>query len=214
MRDELDVVGYLAPDRAVSKPSTVMVCQNFVRFNDYLINNDKINWPWELAGPSPRHYRDGMDRTTALLKKSLEVSKIEFSKFQVEPMQYTRCIKAFEANVESSLLDPYKRLLLLIQHCEREAEKMIRFCSLLEPSVGDVRAKAILEENFGRRNVIARSFLEKLQQEAVLSPDDHQGIMLLARELEECKITLSQLKFASYLNNLEIMARAVIRLPH
>ena len=81
MRDELDVVGYLAPDRAIFKPSTVMACQNSMRFNDYLINNDKINWPWELAGPSPRHYRDGMDRTTALLKKSLEVSKIEFSKF-------------------------------------------------------------------------------------------------------------------------------------
>ena len=214
VEEELDRGGYLAPDRAILEPSRVVAGRNSVKFNDHLINNDEINWPWELAGPSPRHYRDGIDKTTALLRESLDVPKIELSKFRGEPMQYTRFIKTFEANIESSLLDPNKRLLLLIQHCEGEAKKMIEFCSLLEPSVGYFRAKAILEENFGRKNVIARSFLEKLQQGAVLRPDDKQGIMQLARELEECNITLSQLKYASYLNNLEIMTRVVKRLPY
>ena len=104
--------------------------------------------------------------------------------------------------------------MLLIQHCEGEAKKMIKFYSLLEPSVGYIRAKAILEENFGRKNVTARSFSEKLQQGAVLRPDDKQGIMQLAREHEECSITLSQLKYASYLHNLKIMSRVTKRLPY
>ena len=52
-----------------------------MKFNDHLINNDEINRPWELAGPSPRHYRDGMDKTTAFLRESLDVPKIELSKF-------------------------------------------------------------------------------------------------------------------------------------
>ena len=216
VEEELDRGGYLAPDRAILEPSRVVAGQNSVKFNDHLINNDEINRPGKLAGPSPRHYRDGMDKTTALLRESLDEPKIELSKFRGEPMQYTctRFIKTFEANIESSLLDPNKRLLLLIQHYEGEAKKMIEFCSLLEPSVGYIRAKAILEENFGRKNVIARSFLEKLQQGPVLRPDDKQGIMQLARELEECNITLSQLKYASYLNNLEIMTRVVKRLPY
>ena len=100
--------------------------------------------------------------------------------------------------------------MLLIQHCEREAKKMIEFCSLLEPSVGYIGAKAILKKNFGRKIVIARSSLEKLQQGPVLRPNDKQGIMQLARELEECNTTLFQLKYASYLNNLKIMTTAVI----
>ena len=107
--------------------------------------------------------------------------------------------------------------MLLIQHCEGEAKKMIKFYSVLEPSVGYIRAKAILEENFGRKNVTAKSFSEKLQQGAVLRPDDKQGIMQLAREHEECNLlesTLSQLKYASYLHNLKIMTRVAKRLPY
>ena len=125
-----------------------------------------------------------------------------------------RFVNTFEANVESNLLNPNKRLLLLIQHSGGEAKKIIGFYSLLQPSVGYIRAKAILEENFGRKNVIARSFLEKLQQGPVLEPDDKQRIMQLARELEKCNITFSQLRYASYLNNLEIMTRVVLRLPY
>ena len=94
-----------------------------------------------------------MDKTAALLRESLNVPKIELSKFRREPMQYTRFIKTFEADVESSWLDLNNRLLLLIQNCEKEAKKMIKFCSLLEPSVGYIRAKAILEENFGRKTL-------------------------------------------------------------
>ena len=132
-----------------------------------------------------------MDRSTALLRESLDVRKTELFKFKGEPMQYIRFLKTVEANVESSLLDPYKRLLLLIQHCEGEAKKMIEFCFLLEPSVGDIRAEAILERIL-EKNVLTRSFLEKLRQEAVYKPDDKQGIMQLARELKESNIALSQ----------------------
>ena len=51
--------------------------------------------------------------------------KIELGKFNGNPMHYIRFIKTFEANVESRVTDPNKRLLLLIQHCEGEAKKVI-----------------------------------------------------------------------------------------
>ena len=42
--------------------------------------------------------------------------KIELERFNGNPMHYIRFVKTFEANVESRVSDPDKRLLLLVQH--------------------------------------------------------------------------------------------------
>ena len=57
--------------------------------------------------------------------------KIELGKFNGNLMHYVHFVKTFEANVESRITDPNKQLLLLVQHCEGEAKKVIDHCLLL-----------------------------------------------------------------------------------
>ena len=82
VEEKLDRGEYLAPDRAIFKSVAVMAGLYSVRFNDHLINNNKMNRHWKLAVPSPRHYRDGMERTTAMQRKSLDVPKLKFLSFE------------------------------------------------------------------------------------------------------------------------------------
>ena len=92
------------------------------------------------------------------------ISKIEILKFSGVPTKYFQFIKTFEVNVERVIEDANHRLLLLIQHCEGEARKLIEFCLMLDPQKGYRQAKSILNDNFGRRNQIARAFIDKHQQ--------------------------------------------------
>ena len=87
-------------------------------------------------------------------------------------MHYIRFVKTFEANVESRITDWNKRLLLLVQHCEGEAKKVIHYCLLLKPHEGYNYAKTLLKDNFGRRNQTARAFIDKLHSDSIIKRDD------------------------------------------
>ena len=140
--------------------------------------------------------------------------KIELGKFNGNPMHYIRFIKTFEANVESRVTDPNKRLLLLIQHCEGEAKKVIDYCLLLEPHEGYRHAKTLLKDNFGRRNQIARVFMDKLHSDSIIKRDDKKGLVNLVRDLEECELTFRQLNLHSRIDNFDAIGKIVQRLPY
>jgi len=53
-------------------------------------------------------------------------------------------------------------LLYLLQYCEGKAKRLIEHSALLDPKKGYKKAKEILFENFGRKNVIARAYVSKL----------------------------------------------------
>ena len=76
-------------------------------------------------------------------------------------------------------------MLLLIQHCEGEAKKVIEFWLLLDPDEGYRKAKDILKKNFGRKNVIARARMKRLHSEVNIKNDDERGLVKLAHDLEE-----------------------------
>ena len=140
--------------------------------------------------------------------------KIELGKFNGNPMHYIRFIKTFEANVESRVTDPNKRLLLLIQHCEGEAKKVIDYCLLLEPHEGYIHAKILLKDNFGRRNQIATVFMDKLHSDSIIKRDDKKGLVNLARDLEEYELTFRQLNLHSRIDNFDAIGKIVQRLPY
>ena len=95
--------------------------------------------------------------------------KIELGKFNGNPMHYICFVKTFEANVEPSITDPNKRLLLLVQHCEGEEKKVIDYCLLLEPHEGYNHAKTLLKDKFGRRKQIARAFIDTLHSNSIIN---------------------------------------------
>ena len=144
----------------------------------------------------------------------MDFPKIEILKFSGNPLDFVRFMKTFELNVESLIQDSSRCLLLLIQHCDGEAKKLIEFCLLLDPDEGYRKAKNILKENFGRKNVIARAHVERLHSEVNIKNDDERSLVKLAHDLEECELIFKELNLHSDINNFESIAKIVRRLPH
>jgi len=84
---------------------------------------------------------------------------------------------------------------------------------MLEPELGYKRAKEVLRDNFGRPNVIARVYIDKLSTGPLIKADDVNGLLKLALDVEECNVTLSHLKCFSDLNNFENIFEIVQRPP-
>jgi len=55
---------------------------------------------------------------------------------------------------------------------------------LLDPEEGYQKAKYILQDNFERRNVIARAHMEKLRNDSHIKADNKKGLVRLAHDLE------------------------------
>ena len=144
----------------------------------------------------------------------MDFPKIEILKFSGNPLDFVRFMKTSELNVENLIQDSSRCLLLLIQHCDGEAKKLIEFCLLLDPDEGYRKAKDVLKENFGRKNVIARAHMERLHSEVNIKNDDERGLVKLAHDLEECELIFKELNLHSDINNFESIAKIVRRLPH
>ena len=146
----------------------------------------------------------------------IDFPKIEILKFSGNPLDFVRFMKTFELNVESLIQeqDSSRCWLLFIQHCDGEAKKLMEFCLLLDPDEGYCKAKDILKENFGRKNVIARAHMERLHSEVNIKNDDERGLVKLAHDLEECELVFKELNLHSDINNFESTAKIVRRLPH
>ena len=82
----------------------------------------------------------------------------------------------------------------------------------MEPKDGYLKAEEVLEDNFGRKNIIARAFIDKLQKGGKMKAEDEKGFRTLFRDLQECDITLKRLNFQSDLNNFENISNIFKRL--
>ena len=118
-------------------------------------------------------------------------------------------ISNFEANIENRVNDDRLKL----SYFNSEAKSCIEDCVLLEPSEGYKRARSVLYSRYGRPNVIARSYIDKLVDGPQIKASDIGGLSSLALEIQKCEITLSKLSFASDVDNSENLRCVVKRLP-
>ena len=139
---------------------------------------------------------------------------LEMTKFNGNPMMYSRFISTFEATIEAIEHDVKRRLLYLIQHCGDKVKPLIEYCLLLEPTVGFRKAKTILHETFGRKNVIARAYIKSLINGPVLKQENSEALLAFAQSIEECYTTLNHLGYQSNLNSFENILKIVRRLPY
>ena len=120
-----------------------------------------------------------------LMKEAMSKPTLELSKFDGNPTAYSGFISTFENSVEATENDDRQKLLHLIQHCSDKAKSLIDYCLLLEPTQGLAKAKQILYENYGKKNMIARFYIYALLDSPPLKPDDSTALINLAQKLEE-----------------------------
>ena len=85
---------------------------------------------------------------------------------------------------------------------------------MLDPQKSYLHAKSILKDNFGRKNQIARAFIDKLYSDTKIDINNEIGLVNLARDLEECELTFRELKLHSDINNFEAIGKVIKRLPY
>ena len=139
--------------------------------------------------------------------------QLEVIKFNGDPRKYAKFIRTFDQTVGAVNLRANKKRLYLVQHCQGEAKQLIEYCCLLDPENGYTKALNFLKEKYGRPNVIARSYLEKLTQGPFIKSDNVKGLDELAQLLEESEVTLNCLNYQADLDNFNTMTAIVKRLP-
>ena len=78
---------------------------------------------------------------------------------------------------------------------------------MLDPQRGYLHAKSILKNNFGRKNQIARGFIDKLHSNIKIYTNNEIGLVNLACHLEECELIFRELKLCSDINNFEAIGK-------
>ena len=190
-------------------------CPGILKTNDLLQRNQTLHkFPvLEAAGSNSRPKDDSILTVANLMKDCMKKPNLEPFKFYGYPTKYSRFMSIFETTIESMEDDDRRRLLYLIQHCGEKVKPLIEFCLMLEPDRGYAKAKEVLHDTYGRKNVIARTYVKRLLEGPNIRHDDSKALTNFAREIEECLVTLTHLNYFSDLNSFENIARIVRRLP-
>ena len=146
--------------------------------------------------------------------KKIDLPKPELLTFDGKPSNYNKFINNFIVNIEQKVSTDGQRLNYLIQHCVGECKEAIEDCGLLGEEAGYTRAREILASYYGSPHIIARSHVEGLINGPEIKGNDVKGLNKLALQMLKCNINLSQLGYASDIDNQENLRQIARRLPY
>ena len=149
------------------------------------------------------------------LRQVISASRVEYMRFDENPMKYVSFMHNFETCLEKDNPDNSRRLQLLIQHCYGKAREAIESCVNLPVEEGYYVAKNTLRENFGKPHIIAKAHIKKLENLPLLKQADGQSLLEFARHLEVAERTLTGMgpEYVSDLNQRNTLRELNRKLP-
>ena len=155
-----------------------------------------------------------MDNTLgSSIRRGFEMPKRVCLGFDGNPMNYPKFIENFKSNIEEREQEPRSGLAYLIQLCSGIAKDAISNCVMLPDEEGFSRAKEILHNSFGQSHIITHAYIDKVTKGGLIRDGDSEELLQLARDMENCKINLTQLGCESEINAQSNLERIVARLP-
>ena len=145
---------------------------------------------------------------------SMTLPKPELLYFDGNPRSYHTFLCNFENHIGKKPLEPSVKLVYLIQYCTGRAKSLIKDCVLLPPSVGYTYALSLLRDQFGKRQQIARSYIDSFKRGDAFDENNVQALVDLYQSMRRCELALTHLGYSSDLNSIETMKRIVNRLPY
>ena len=128
-------------------------------------------------------------------------------------MSYPRFIENFKTNIEEREQNPRVRLAYLIQYCTGTAKEAISNCVMLPEDEGYSKAREVLHNSFGQNHIIIYACINKVTKRGVIRDREFDKLQQLARDMENCKINLTQLGCESEINAQSNLEKIVSRLP-
>ena len=147
------------------------------------------------------------------IRKGFELPKRDCLKFDGNPMNYPRFIANFKTNIEERELSPNVRLTYLIQFCTGTAKEAISNCVMLPEKEAYLKAREILHNLYGQSHIITRAYINKVTKGGIIRDGESEKLQQLARDMENCRINLTQLGCESEINAQSNLEKIVARLP-
>ena len=149
------------------------------------------------------------ERDNALATLSLPHVKLD--SFHGDPKHYHTFIKAFDANVETVVSNPDVKLARLNQYCVGDAKRAIRSAVLIGGERGYLKAKEMLKERFGSRDLVTQTYIHDLSDgQQVRTNADYRN---LADELMDAQMVLTELNTIARVDSQEVIQKIARRLP-
>ncbi|XP_068697101.1 uncharacterized protein [Montipora foliosa] len=156
---------------------------------------------------------DALDRMALTIKQGFALPKLQLQTFDGNPLEYWNFIKSFEASIERDAASENEKLMYVLQYTSGEANKAIKCCAVMHPSVGFQNAKKLLEERFGHPFTIASKYVTKLTEGLPLKAIDRAGLLAFADQLKNCEYTLRSIGYLKKNNSADNLRRIIQRLP-
>ena len=149
----------------------------------------------------------------AVANESVTLPKSEIIKFDGSARNFQRFLTSFDHNIGSKPIDESAKLTYLIQYCEGKARSLIEDCVMMDPDQGYAEARHLLRKEYAKPHEIARSCIDSLTKGPAIAANDYEAIIDLAREMQRCRLTLTQINYMSDLQSSQTMYAILRRLP-
>ena len=142
---------------------------------------------------------------------TLNLPHVKLDTFSGDPKQYHSFIKSFDCNVDLVVTNPDMKLARLNQYCVNEAKRAIRSAVLIGGEAGYLKAKEILKERFGSKDLVTQTYIHDLTEgTTVKSNTDYRT---LADELSDAQMVLTELGTIARVDSQEVIQKIARRLP-
>lgn len=146
---------------------------------------------------------DALDRMALTIKQGFALHKPQLQTCDDNPLEYWNVIKSFEASIERNAGSKNEKLMYLLQYTSGEANKTIKCCVVMHPSVGFQNAKKPLKERFGHLFMIASNYLTRLTERPPLKPTDRAGLLAFTDQLKNCEHSLRSIWYLEEINSAD-----------
>jgi len=147
------------------------------------------------------------------MTNTLMLPKPELFTFDGNHLHYWMFIRNFERNIEGKTSDESEKLNYLLQYCTGKAKEVVRNCVVMEPSLGYVTARKLLQERFGEPYAIASAHIEQVSKGPPLRASDREGLLNFADKLKDCELTLRSIGYLDDLNSADNLRKIAERFP-
>ena len=146
------------------------------------------------------------------LVAALTLPHPELPKFNGNPMEYSTFMMAFTSRIESRTSNNADRLYFLDQLLEGEAKDVIGGCLHMEPFLGYIEAKSILQREYGDPYKVATSYTKKVLSWPIIKHDS--DLKCFSIFLTKCRNAMLNIPDMGVLNHLPNLQAMVSKLPN
>ena len=155
------------------------------------------------------------DLMTVLTKQHQQslLPDLTLTKFAGDPIEYVTFMRTFESQIEACLESFSTRLRYLEQYLDKDPREVIKGCLFMEPAMGYLAAKRLLDDKYGDPYVISNAYLKRTAEWPNIKNGDDVALDRLATFLGQCVNAMASLSHLGILEHPQNLQMLIIKLP-